>query len=430
MNNGSLNKGTVFSNAHPDLQLYWNKESQKIKLTEEQFRDKLKELINLGYRRSVGSKTMLKDWPLGSMRLDESLFKLQLFVRQFDGQLVWYYYTSNKKISDKRGYGGNAKKVFTEWLREHNFDSVYKIYGGSDITVKRCVPKSFYYIDPLRNDLLLHHMNCIDACSQYPSGFLGKMPDGSTAIPPIKGTVKPTEEYPFAFYASGHLAIYNEFDTHDWLKSEFADVLCPINEKPNKDSMSIEHHYRIKPENDYTMLMKAAKVNPFEQFFREQYEIKENYNKDTEDYEKAKLVLNSLIGCMHYKDFFYRKSNWHFAHLAAVAIARGNNKVLKLAEKIGKDNIAMIVVDSIIYQGTSKFGDDKKSLGKFHQEVYDCDYMQRQISTYAFMKDGETVKFKHAAQNVDDRGKPIEAPKEFYEMYNWRREIIKDKQGE
>lgn len=431
-NKDHLNREGSFLNSNPETQLYWNKEAEKIKMSEEGFWKNYKRLAKEGYIASKGTKTMIRDWPLGSLRLDVRKFSANLFVRQFDGKLKWFYYTSKSADSSKKSekVGGNARKILNEWLKFNDLPPLKKIFGLAEIQFKNCIPRGFYYIDSLKNDRFLEHMNCIDACSQYPSGFIGKLPDRNQSKA-FKGTVKPTEDYPFAFYInSGHLAIYGEFDTHDWLNSEFAKELCPEIEDGNPDSKCIHHHYRLNPSKDLTILMKAADSNPLEKFFEELFEIKESKAPESEDYKAAKLVLNSLIGCMHYKDFFYNKTDFRLAHLAAVAIARGNDKLLKLAEKVGKEKIAMIVVDSIIYEGTAKLGEDRKRLGHFHQEICDADYQQRKISVYMFMKDDKCIKFKHGAFNADADGNEIATPTTTAEMYGWKRIEIKEKKDE
>lgn len=422
---GLIDMEIDYLNENPDKQLYWNREAQKIKLSEAEFTQKYKELALAGYIKSTGTKTMIRDWPLGSMRLDERKFKLQLFVREFSGDLKWYYCSSSSPNTSKpsKKVGSNAIKVLRDWLKFNELDSLQKIYGRACIHYKNCVPKGFYYCDGLRNNIPLHHMNSIDACSQYPSGFIGKMPTTKGAQFHY-GTVKPNKDYPFAFYInSGHVAIFGEFDTHDWLKTPFANILCPKDDKINKDSPSVFHNYYLDYDKDITVLMKESESNPLEDFFKEQFAIKEKYGSDTEEYKQAKLVLNSLIGCMHYKDYYYNKTNFQFAHLVAVAIARGNNKILNKALEIGVDNIAMIVVDGIIYEGTKKYGEETKALGHFHQEVFDCDYQQKQMSCYMFHKDGKCLKFKHGCFNDDGDGNDIETPSDAIEMEYWRRVV-------
>ena len=71
--------------------IYWEGEAEKVKLSEEGFRDKLKELADDGYVESRGTKTAKRDWPLGSLRVEQGKFKMKLFVRQRDGKFVQYY---------------------------------------------------------------------------------------------------------------------------------------------------------------------------------------------------------------------------------------------------------------------------------------------------------------------------------------------------
>ena len=64
--------------------------------------------------------------------------------------------------------------------------------------------------------------------------------------------MQPTEEYPFAFYASGHCAEYGVFDTHEWLGSPLFPYLFRLDQRED---------YAFNPlsdEEELTILMKAS----------------------------------------------------------------------------------------------------------------------------------------------------------------------------
>lgn len=394
-------------------QIYWNGNATKIKCSEQEMHDHLN-YCKEHFKKSIGSKTMLRDWPKGSYRMQNDKYSAKLFVRDNEGKLWWYYVNAKSKDTNEvdEAEGKKAITLANKYCKEKFGKPLVSIYGTTNVIFRFCTPKQFYYRDIDKDGKILNHMSCIDASSQYPSGFLGDMPT-SKGNKVFKGTVKPTKEYPFAFYLkSGHLAIYNELDTHDWLFSPFAEYLFQDEKIECKN---------LDPNQDVTVLMRKAEINPLAKFFDEQFKIKETFDHDSEEYKNAKLVMNALIGMMHQKTYNYVKSNWKLAHLPSIAIARGNQKILDMASKIGIQNVTMIVVDSIIYQGKKEFGTHEKHLGSMHQEVTDAQYRHLKTSTYAFFKDGNCVKFKHGSSNATIDDDEIETPKSLFEMDNYVR---------
>lgn len=405
------------------LELNWGRDATSHKVSEDDFRAKWEECKSTMVE-STGSKTMKRDWPRGSYRAVVGRFRAELYVRDARGKLHMWYCNSKSKDSsepkDKDGLG--AISIVNGKVREATGKSMYLIYGKADISVKNCVPKPFHYIDRFFPSYPVPGMSCIDGCSQYPSGFIGDMPTARGSIME-QGTAKPSAEYPFAFYLrSGHMAIYNELDTHDWLDSPFADSLCPRSEKPDRFSPSKHHNYRLDPSQDTTLLMRKADANPLEGVFRKQFDIKETYPHDSDEYQDAKKVMNACVGMMWQRDRNYRHTEYQFAHLAAVAIARGNKRLLDMAKLIGEDNIAMIVVDSIIYRGDREFGNPTKGIGTFHQEVTGCWYRQLGNNQYMFMDaNGKCIKYAHGSLNGMDDGSDIGEPTSFDDMDRWIR---------
>ena len=405
------------------LELFWSRDAESHKVSEEDFRARW-EGCKATMVESTGSKTMKRDWPLGSYRASIGRFRAELYVRDARGKLHMWYCNSKSKDSpepsDRKGQ--RAMSVIRDRVREISGKSMYLIYGKADISVKNCVPRPFHYDDYGFPRNKVPDVSCLDGCSQYPSGFIGDMPTtrGSKVE---EGTVKPSAEYPFAFYLrSGHLAIYNELDTHDWRNTPFQNELCPRYEKPDPFSPSRHHNYYLDPSQDTTLLMRKADTNPLETVFREQFDIKESYPHDSKEYQDAKRVMNASIGMMWQKDRNYRRTEYQMAHLAAVAIARGNKRLLDMAKLIGEDNIAMIVVDSIIYRGDREFGKPTKGFGTFHQEVTGCWYRQLGHNMYMFMDNsGKCIKYRHGSLDAMDDGSDIVEPTDFGDMDRWIR---------
>lgn len=286
-----------------------------------------------------------------------------------------------------------------------------RAFGTVEGKYERCVPKQLYWS---RKEPYFGLVNSVDFSSHYPASICGLLPDSHTAITK-EGTVKPTKEYPFAFYIkSGHIAIYNELDSHNWLfnkqfKMEDLFRLKTI-KKPNEEKKVFDDLFNqyITPDDDETVLMKASDYN-LTQVYQELY----NSRKHS---EKAKLDLNASIGQMHRKKY----NRDRYAHLAAVAIARANQKMLDLMSKLNIDDIIQIQVDGVIYRGTTNYiGVSQKTLGAPVQEAYRCPCRWDRLGVYMIDLGGDKMKIKSQGYNATTIGiLPSESTK-FEDMDTW-----------
>lgn len=373
--------------------------------------DEMVELIKKvrATRELSRTKTKRDDFDELHYGLDKKGDYISLYMYE-NGKYMIY---KNNAMDDKKN---EEKKVikpdiaFDYEFRKANRISLRRAYGFVDKTLKRCIPKQFYYInDKYINKII--RASSIDASSQYPSGCLGKLPDMHTAIL-VKGRAKPSEEWPFAFYASGHCAEYNRFDTHDWMGNPMAPYLFRMSKQ---DPYPLR---RLSDDEEETILMKPSEYS-MDDVWKHFYGIKSNAEKDSDDYRLAKLVMNSVIGCWHRKDkdkkhimSYDDHGSYQLAHIVAIAIARGNQKILDMIDKIGKSYILHVCVDGIIYMGDEKYGIDESELGVFEQEFVGCDFKMNGINVYCAMKDGECVKFKHGGFDLLD-GEAIDESRDF-----------------
>ena len=341
----------------------------------------------------------------------------RLYMKK-DGKYYVFYNNmcdDNKNTDKKVGY---ADKIFQKKFKELNGVGLQAAFGYVDKDVKRCIPKQFSFCNPRYKDKLVR-ASSIDASSQYPSGCLGTLPDKHTAVY-FDHYVEPNEEYPFAFYSSGHVAIYNELDTHEWLDSPFRNELFRFGN--DKYDLHI-----LPKEQEETYLCKASPytMDSTWQYF---YNIKEAATNE-EEYEQAKLVMNKAIGCWHKKDidkkvaFTYDdKGSFQLAHIVAVAIARGNQKILNKIKEISPSfplySIIHICVDGIIYAGDKIFGQEQSELGKFKQEFSNATFLMRGTNIYC-ARTTHCVKFRHAGYDLLDN-KEIDETRdfEFKDLYN------------
>ena len=370
--------------------------------------DELKNMYNLCVEKGekAASKTKINDWLKNyTYFLDKKGKYINLYTSIDDN---FYIYTTNSIDSAKNGKSGtDAIKLFVEKFAELNnlnkAKALYMAYGTTDEKIKYCVPKQFYYIKKEMQGKIIPHVSAIDATAHYPSNACGLLPDSKTAK--ICATrIKPSAEYPFAFYiVSGHVAEYNRFDTHDWIRSPFMLSLFD-NEHLNSINTS--------EKDEITVLMKASAItmdSTWDFFFKKR--------KENPDY---KVVMNATIGNFHRQKY----NTYMYAHLAAIIIGRANDKQLKMMEQIGTFKILHTCVDGIIYRGTERLGIDEKIMGTYQQEFLDCDFKMNGTNIYMAMKNNQLIKYKHGAFNrIKDTNELIDecAPNSFDDMDKWIR---------
>ena len=384
----------------------WKDEAIKISLQNDEMVALLKTIK--ATRKRAPTRTKRADFDESTYGYDQHGDYAELYLLE-NGQ--YKVYSTNVRDEQKNKKDGlkNVDIIFDSKFRELNGISLRRAFGFVDKTLKRCIPKQFYYINKKYCNKVLY-ASSIDASSQYPSGCLGKLPDMHTAII-LHGRHQPTKEYPFAFYASGHLAIYNELDTHEWLSHKMFPYLFRLDENDDWPFRS------LKDDEEETILMKASSytMDSTWQYF---YNIKRNFTNG-EDYDRAKLVMNKTIGCWHRKDKEKKRmmdydnhGSYQLAHIVAVAIARGNQKILDMIDKIGQMFIVHICVDGIIYLGDYKYGQDEKELGLFSQEFIGAKLIMKDINVYCARKDNHCVKFRHGGFELLN-GEPIDESKDF-----------------
>ena len=369
-----------------DLQfIHWAKEADFILLSNQEYAKKLEKYKQQG--TWIEEKTRRFPWISSPLpyRQDKIGKYNQLFTYEpeliKEGKKPYRRYSTNVMAGGKVvNPGRDAYNSVVNRLKEQTGkgrEVMSKIFGHSDEELKRCIPKQFYHINERFTGHKVVGVGSIDFCSHFPSNLCGRLPDANTAIVK-KGTVEPSEAYPFAFYIkSGHSAEHGRYDTHKWLQSVFAFRLF-------EHKAGWDWNIDIDPAEDQTILMQPAT--------EELTEIMQYFYSRRKDDPVAKLVMNAFIGYLH-KDINYDKNP--YAHIAAVCLARANQRMLDKAEEIGFDNIIQICVDGCIYRGSKEYGGHEKGLGLIEQEYTGCIIQIESTNKYLVVdKDGNTVKFK------------------------------------
>lgn len=319
-----------------------------------------------------------------SLTYNDRLIKLSYF----DGQ-KHYFCPTNYHDDQKNAVTPNSFKAFKKMFRERNGKRLTEAFGKTSQSFKLYCPRPLYYFNTLYEiGTWYNGVSKEDYSSHYPWASLGKLPDATTMIE-IEGYVKPNKDFPFAFYPdSGNVAVYNEFDSHEWTKyvRTYSANIKKIQHDPNYEA--VDEHTILMAESDYSL------VDEIMHF----YNIKDKCKKDSEDYHNAKMFLLKFIGMMEQCNPQMYIS-YPFAHLAAVIKWRANIRMFKTLKTIGSKNVIQVCVDGVIHKG-EPVGDNKHCIGSLNTEFTGAKFVHRGINQY-IIKDGVKEERKHAGLDIN-----------------------------
>ena len=370
---------------HKKIYINHKKEAEKIRVNHKEFEEILKDIISKNYTQ-IKPTTLRKEIKNNSFSCCcRSKKLLSLMIYENDKSIK--NYITNLKDSKNNNQESPMPIIKSEFLARTG-KSLKQAFGNTEQYFKICVPQPLYYKSILYPDYIkIKNVSVEDFSSHYPAAAVELLPNANTAKK-VDRYVKPDEEYRFAFYPeTGHIAVYNEFDTHNyaWNQKIFGA-------QETKDRLFKTNYSKHET---YTILMKAADEKLVE--LRKHYEIKNTFDKDTDEYQKAKLVLNKFIGMfeMNYESGYKTAP---YAHLAAVIKWRANIKMFNLIRKIGEENIIQVIVDGIIHKGNA-VGSTEKKLGNLIIEAENAELIQRGISQYIVF--GDKIIKKHQGLDLN-----------------------------
>lgn len=408
---------------HDITYIYWRKEAKTVLLNKTEFGEKLAfcrehykriNVLNGGrtVRDNFRADGIYDEYVPKKARMDQ----YRIYVKEH-GEFVVYKTKKNGK--DFKNTGEEAKRIVVDRFRKRTGlgrNAMQLAFGTVPYEWRKCTPKPLYYVSPLYLSVsaerirIIKNVNSVDGCSQYPTALSGLLPTSEGFIR-LDGTHAPSKEYPFALYIkSGHVAVFNEFDTHEWIYHRFAIRLFA----------DLKKVAEFNPDTDETILMKASKYSfgPEMEYF---FNIKETFPKDSLERDQAKLVMNAFIGMLHKKNKS-AYNNFMYCHLACIALARANNNLLKLSDQMDIRRIMHICVDGIMYQGSKIYGGTERKLGKFEQEYSGAEAVLRATNCYMVKKDNKIIKCKHGAfDSYISSGALIEdsPPSDYKDMWDW-----------
>ena len=361
----------------------FKKEADKEKLMHKDFIKLIKELIDKGYTK-IPVTTVREKWVNNSFTVAQRHSVVTLMIRE--NNKFKFYYSDIKDEKNRSSH--NPMPAFKANFKARTGKTLKQAFGATKQELKVCVPQPLYYQSPLwPKRAVITNVCKEDYSSHYPSCAIEVLPDANTAIV-VNKYEKPTEEYQFAFYPeTGHMAVYNEFDTHDYYKMQY---IYGANEGYRR---VFKTHYEQKETK--TILMKASSEVLEE--LQDAYIIKNSSVKDSDEYLDAKLLMNKFLGQFEQNNPDYYL-NSPFAHLAATIKWRANIKMFNLIRRIGDLNIIQVCVDGLLHKGEA-IGNKEKTLGNLICEESGAKLVQRGINQYIVF--GEKTIRCHAGLDIN-----------------------------
>lgn len=361
------------------------KDAVIMKLKKRELEERLEWLEANGFSFIRHTTMRAKFPPLSySLTYNDHLIKLAYF----DGNK--YYWCSTNYHDDQKNISTpNSFKVFKSMFKKRTELKLIDAFGKIEHSFKIFCPKPLYYISPLWDRATwLVGISKEDYCSHYPAAATGILPDANTKIE-VNSYVKPNKEYEFAFYPdTGHIAVFNEFDTHN-----YKSYIKTYSAKVKVGKYDPEYF----GDDSRTILMKRSNYDLKEEIMYF-YNIKCNSPKNSEEYYDSKIFLLKFIGMLEQcSSKMY--SSYPFAHLAAVIKWRANVKMFRTLEKIGFRNIIQVCVDGVIHSG-EPIGSETNALGDLNLEVSDALFIQRGINQY-ILKGEKFKEVRHQGLDIN-----------------------------
>ena len=347
------------------------------------FNAKIEELIQKGYKPWILDKQMSGFGVYGDH-----------FTVSSSGKILRYYDQGYHEI--RVGSGDNTAQPISGRQARSRFDSyvfkecgktLYEMFGKVKTDyydfIRTCVPSQISWSDYDISGITLLNCNKADISSAFPFEASKSLPDFRYHKEYCE-YVMPTQEYPFAFYDNGGLCFIEEdgtvIDTRQWDRSYYS-----LERQYNsRKQTSRERNYVSSLLNPKTILCKRSCYN-LAAVFRKLYDLRK-------DDKIAKATMNMSIGYM------WRRQCPNLAHLAAVTIARCNERIINAWRQIEDKGgtVVLVATDSIAWRGDANLIETTttKDLGNLVMEYESCKMIVVSPKCYQLKtKEGKTKSF-------------------------------------
>ena len=347
------------------------------------FNAKIEELIQKGYKPWILDKPMSGFGAYGDH-----------FTISSSGKILRYYDQGYHEVRVGSGdraaqpiSGRQARVRFDNYVFQEYHKTLYEMFGKVRTDyydfIRTCVPSQISWSDYDISGITLLHCNKADISSAFPFEASKSLPDFRYHKEYCE-YVMPTQEYPFAFYDNGGLCFIEEdgtvIDTRQWDRSYYS-----LERQYNsRKQTSRERNYVNSLFTPKTILCKRSCYN-LAAVFRKLYDLRK-------DDKIAKATMNMSIGYM------WRRQCPNLAHLAAVTIARCNERIINAWRQIESKGgtVVLVATDSIAWRGDANLIETTttKDLGNLVMEYESCKMIVVSPKCYQLKtKEGKTKSF-------------------------------------
>ena len=347
------------------------------------FNAKIEELIQKGY------KPWILDKPISGFGAYGDHFTVSS-----SGKILRYYDQGYHEVrvgsGDKAAQpisGRQARVRFDNYVFQEYHKTLYEMFGKVRTDyydfIRTCVPSQISWSDYDISGIILLNCNKADISSAFPFEASKSLPDFRYHKEYCE-YVMPTQEYPFAFYDNGGLCFIEEdgtvIDTRQWDRSYYS-----LERQYNsRKQTSRERNYVNSLFAPKTILCKKSCYN-LAAVFRKLYDLRK-------DDKIAKATMNMSIGYM------WRRQCPNLAHLAAVTIARCNERIINAWRQIESKGgtVVLVATDSIAWRGDANLIETTttKDLGNLVMEYESCKMIVVSPKCYQLKtKEGKTKSF-------------------------------------
>ena len=283
--------------------------------------------------------------------------------------------------------GRQARSRFDSYVFEECGKTLYQMFGKVTTDyydfIRTCVPSQISWSDKMVSGFTIRGCHKADVSSAFPFEASKSFPDFRYPKEYPK-YIMPTKEYPFAFYDNGGVCFIEEdgtvIDTRQW-DLPYYSLERQYN---SRKETSREQHYAGNLLAPKTILCKRSKYN-LAAVFRKLYDLRKAD-------PIAKATMNMSIGYM------WRRQCPNLAHLAAIIIARCNERIISAWRQIeGKGGtVVLVATDSIAWRGNSNLipTTTTKDLGNLVMEYESCEMIVLSPKCYQLKtKEGQTKSY-------------------------------------
>lgn len=348
-----------------------------------EFNAKIEELKKAGYQPTIADNLMSGFNVYG-----------EHFTVASSGKILRYYDRGYREIrvgsgdNDAQPIGGRqARSRFDSYVFEECGKTLYQMFGKVKTDyydfIRACVPSQISWSDKMVSGFRLLNCHKADISSAFPFEASKSLPDFRYHKEYPK-YIMPTKEYPFAFYDNGGVCFIEEdgtvIDTRQW-DLPYYSLERQYN---SRKQTSREQHYVGNLLAPKTILCKRSKYN-LAAVFRKLYDLRKAD-------PIAKATMNMSIGYM------WRRQCPNLAHLAAIIIARCNERIISAWRQIeGKGGtVVLVATDSIAWRGNANLipTTTTKDLGNLVMEYESCEMIVLSPKCYQLKtKEGQTKSY-------------------------------------